>query len=62
MAHTLVYTLGLGFRSAAGLEVVVLGINLFGAVVEVRTGAFWVVAMVMWWLLRVVLVWLLGSC
>ena len=46
MAYTLVHTLGLEFRSAAGGEVVVLGINLFGAVVEVRTGAFWVVAMV----------------
>ena len=39
------YTLGLEFRSATGLEVVVLGINLFGVVVQVRTGAFWAVVM-----------------
>ena len=46
MAYTLAHTLGLEFRSVAGGEVVVLGINLFGAVVEVRTGAFWEVVMV----------------
>ena len=38
--------MGLEFRSAAGVEVVVWGINLFGVVVEARTGAFWAVVMV----------------
>ena len=46
MAYTLVHTLGLESRSVAGVEVVVLGTDLFRAVVEVRTGASWVVAMV----------------
>ena len=46
MAYTLAHTLGLEFRSVAGVEVVVLGTDLFGMVVEVRTGAFWAVAMV----------------
>ena len=38
--------MGLEFRSVAGVEVVVLGTDLFGVVVEVRAGAFWAVAMV----------------
>ena len=45
MAYTLVHTLGLESRSVAGVEVVVLGSDLFGAVVEVRTGALWAVVL-----------------